>query len=267
MGNLFLQKVSRQKIHMKKILLSGCGGRLGRAIAARIDARDDCVIAAGIDVQSVDAAYPVYSTPDTVAETVDVIIDCSHHTAVIPLLTFARVRHIPVVVCTTGHTEEETAAIREAASVIPVLYSRNMSVGINLLLDLVKRAAAALGEEFDIEIVEAHHNKKLDAPSGTALMLADAAASVREESEYTYDRHSVRRERSPKEIGIHSVRGGTIVGEHEVIFAGPDEVIRISHSAYSRDVFATGAVRAALFAADAAPGLYSMREMLSAEGE
>ena len=252
---------------MKKIILSGCGGRLGRAIAERIAARDDCVIAAGIDLHAMDAAYPVYTSPDAIAEKADVIVDCSHHTAVIPLLTYAKAHRLPVVICTTGHTEEETAAIREAAAVIPVLYSRNMSVGINLLLDLVKRAAAALGEDFDIEIVEAHHNKKLDAPSGTALMLADAAASVRAESEYTYDRHSVRRERSSAEIGIHSVRGGTIVGEHEVIFAGPDEVIRISHSAYSRDVFATGAVRAALFAADAAPGLYSMSEMLSAEGE
>ena len=140
-----------------------------------------------------------------------------------------------------------------------------MSLGINLLLDLVQRAAAILGEEYDVEIVEAHHNKKLDAPSGTALMLADAIRDVREESEYVYDRHSVRRERGAQEIGIHSVRGGTIVGEHEVIFAGTDEVIRISHSAYSRDVFATGAVRAALFAADAAPGMYSMKEMLAAE--
>lgn len=248
-----------------KILLSGCGGRLGRAITARIADRDDCVIIAGIDVNDIQASYPVFASPDAVTESADVIIDCSHHTAVLPLLEYAKAKHIPAVICTTGHTEEETAAIRQASAVIPVLYSRNMSLGINLLLDLVKRAAAVLGEDFDVEIVEQHHNKKLDAPSGTALMLADAAASVREESEYTYDRHSVRRERQPKEIGIHSVRGGTIVGEHEVIFAGPDEVIRISHSAYSRDVFATGAVRAALFAADAAPGLYSMTEMLAAE--
>ena len=254
---------------MKKtnILLSGCGGRLGRAISGRVADRDDCTVIAGIDVNPVEAPYPVYTSAEAVAEKADVIIDCSHHTAVIPLLNYAKAHHIPVVICTTGHTEEETAAIREASSVIAVLYSRNMSLGINLLLDLVKRAAAVLGEDFDIEIVEQHHNKKLDAPSGTALMLADAAASVREESEYTYDRHSVRRERQPKEIGIHSVRGGTIVGEHEVIFAGPDEVIRISHSAYSRDVFATGAVRAALFAAGASAGLYSMTEMLAAEGE
>jgi 4-hydroxy-tetrahydrodipicolinate reductase len=220
-----------------------------------------------IAAETVSARYdfPVYPSVDRLAETADVIIDCSHHTAVIPLLAYCTAKHIPAVIATTGHTEEEITAIREASARIPVLYSRNMSLGINLLLDLVQRAAAILGEEYDVEIVEAHHNKKLDAPSGTALMLADAIRDVREESEYVYDRHSVRRERGAQEIGIHSVRGGTIVGEHEVIFAGTDEVIRISHSAYSRDVFATGAVRAALFAADAAPGMYSMKEMLAAE--
>lgn len=254
---------------MKKIVVSGCGGRLGSAIVQRIARRDDCTVIAGVDIaaEAVSARYdfPVYPSVDRLAETADVIIDCSHHTAVIPLLAYCTAKHIPAVIATTGHTEEEITAIREASARIPVLYSRNMSLGINLLLDLVQRAAAILGEEYDVEIVEAHHNKKLDAPSGTALMLADAIRDVREESEYVYDRHSVRRERGAKEIGIHSVRGGTIVGEHEVIFAGTDEVIRISHSAYSRDVFATGAVRAALFAADAAPGMYSMKEMLAAE--
>ncbi len=254
---------------MKKIVVSGCGGRLGSAIVQRIARRDDCTVIAGVDIaaETVSARYdfPVYPSVDRLAETADVIIDCSHHTAVIPLLAYCTAKHIPAVIATTGHTEEEITAIREASARIPVLYSRNMSLGINLLLDLVQRAAAILGEEYDVEIVEAHHNKKLDAPSGTALMLADAIRDVREESEYVYDRHSVRRERGAQEIGIHSVRGGTIVGEHEVIFAGTDEVIRISHSAYSRDVFATGAVRAALFAADAAPGMYSMKEMLAAE--
>lgn len=254
---------------MKKIVVSGCGGRLGSAIVQRIARRDDCTVIAGVDIaaETVSARYdfPVYPSVDRLAENADVIIDCSHHTAVIPLLAYCTAKHIPAVIATTGHTEEEITAIREASARIPVLYSRNMSLGINLLLDLVQRAAAILGEEYDVEIVEAHHNKKLDAPSGTALMLADAIRDVREESEYVYDRHSVRRERGAQEIGIHSVRGGTIVGEHEVIFAGTDEVIRISHSAYSRDVFATGAVRAALFAADAAPGMYSMKEMLAAE--
>lgn len=254
---------------MKNILLSGCGGRLGTAIVSRIAERTDCRIVAGIDVQPETAArfdFPVYTAVAGFTGTADVVVDCSHHTAVIPLLDYCMAQHIPAVICTTGHTEAETEAIRKAADVIPVLYSRNMSLGINLLLDLVKRATATLGLDYNIEIVEQHHNKKLDAPSGTALMLADAAKSVREDSEYVYDRHAVRRAREENEIGIHSVRGGTIVGEHEVIFAGPDEVIRISHSAYSRDVFATGAVRAALFLTTAdRPGLYSMSDMIAAE--
>ena len=242
---------------------------MGSAIVQRIAERDDCTVVAGVDIaaEAVGARYdfPVYPSVDLLTDAADAIIDCSHHTAVIPLLAYCTAKHIPAVIATTGHTDEEITAIRQASARIPVLYSRNMSLGINLLLELVQRAAAVLGEEYNVEIVEAHHNKKLDAPSGTALMLADAIRDVREESEYVYDRHSVRRERAPEEIGIHSVRGGTIVGEHEVIFAGTDEVIRISHSAYSRDVFATGAVRAALFAADAKPGMYSMKEMLTAE--
>jgi len=253
----------------KRIILSGCGGRLGQAIVERTESVDAAEIVAGVDIQADKLSgcpFPVYHCLDDVREEADVLIDCSHHSAAPGLLAFCRRKNMPAVIATTGHTEEETAAIRDAAGYIPVLYSRNMSLGINLLLDLVKRAAAVLGEEYNVEIVEAHHNKKLDAPSGTALMLADAVRGVREDSEYVYDRHSVRRERAQSEIGIHSVRGGTIVGEHEVIFAGPDEVIRISHSAYSRDVFATGAVRAALFAADARPGLYSMNEMLAENG-
>lgn len=255
-------------MHPIQIAISGCGGRLGSAIVRRIGETENCHVTAGVDMAADKlpaADYPVYTSITDLTERPDVIIDCSHHTAAVPLLEYARAQKIPVVIATTGHDDAETAAIRAAAADIPVLYSRNMSLGINLLLDLVQRAAAALGEDFDIEIVEQHHNKKLDAPSGTALMLADAAAAARGESEYVYDRHSVRRERAKSEIGLHSVRGGTIVGEHEVIFAGPDEVIRISHSAYSRDVFATGAVRAAIFAAQARPGLYSMKEMLAEE--
>ena len=254
---------------MKKLILSGCGGRLGSAIVKRIAERGDCCIVAGIDPgiagKGTQCSFPVYASINEFTDSADAVIDCSHHSAVASLLTYCQERHLPVVIATTGHTEDEVEKIRLASERIPVLYSRNMSVGINLLLELVRRAAEALGEEYDVEIVEEHHNKKLDAPSGTALMLADSVKSVREDSEYVYDRHSVRRERGAREIGIHSVRGGTIVGEHEVIFAGPDEVIRISHSAYSRDVFAAGAIRAALFVADARPGLYTMAEMLSCE--
>ena len=192
----------------------------------------------------------------------DVIIDCSHHTVIGGLLEYARTNHVPVVVCTTGHTEEETALIHDAASSIPVLHSRNMSLGINLLSELVKKTAAVLGQEYDIEVLEMHHNKKLDAPSGTALMLAEAAAEGRDgESEFVYDRHAVRKAREKKEIGISSIRGGTIVGEHEVIFAGTDEVIKLSHSAGSRDLFAVGAIKAALYLADREPGFYTMADV------
>ncbi len=257
---------------MKNILVSGCGGRLGSAIAARVEDSADCRIVSGVDIQAEAVAsrfpFPVVSSLEEVSAAVDVVIDCSHHTAVVPLLAYCKARHIPAVIATTGHTDEEVEAIREASRVIPVLYSRNMSLGINLLLDLVKRATATLGMDFNIEIVEQHHNQKLDAPSGTALMLADAAKSVREDSTYVYDRHAVRQKRDENETGTHSVRGGTIVGEHEVTFAGPDEVIRISHSAYSRDVFATGAVHAALFLAKTtAPGLYTMSDMIAAESK
>ncbi len=253
---------------MKNILVSGCGGRVGTAIVTRIAASADCRVIAGIDIQAenVGARYdfPVYASIDEFDGKADVVIDCSHHTAAIPLLKYCTENRVPAVIATTGHNEEETDAIRAASAVIPVMYSRNMSLGINLLLELVKKAAATLGADFNIEIVEQHHNKKLDAPSGTALMLADAAKSVREDSEYVYDRHAVRRERGENEIGIHSVRGGTIVGEHEVIFAGQDEVVRISHSAYSRDVFATGAVRAALYLADVGRvGMYTMSDMIA----
>jgi 4-hydroxy-tetrahydrodipicolinate reductase len=242
------------------------GGHMGREVASLVlSGYRGTTLAAGVDVNGYDGNAVCHASLGDVTERCDCIIDFSHRSATASLLEYAVAHNLPVVLCTTGHTEEEITAIRQASAYIPVLYSRNMSLGINLLLELVQRAAAVLGEEYNVEIVEAHHNKKLDAPSGTALMLADAIRDVREESEYVYDRHSVRRERAPEEIGIHSVRGGTIVGEHEVIFAGTDEVIRISHSAYSRDVFATGAVRAALFAAEAKPGMYSMKEMLAAE--
>ena len=166
------------------------------------------------------------------------------------------------VICTTGHTEQELAALRAASEKVALFFSGNMSIGINLLMALCRRASEALGVAFDVEIVEKHHNKKLDAPSGTALMLADAISQTRENTEYVYDRHSERRERSPSEIGIHSVRGGTIVGEHEVIFAGKDEMITISHSAMSREIFAAGAARAATFICDKAAGLYDMSDVI-----
>ncbi len=254
---------------MTNIILSGCGGRLGTAIARLIDEREDCAIVCGIDINpyaenhSSKNPYPIFTKISDYNGGADVIIDCSHHSAVTPLLDYAVKNKIPTVIATTGHTDEETALIKNSAKSIPVFYSRNMSVGINLLIELAKKAASVIGADFDIEIVERHHNKKLDAPSGTALMIADAVRdSVDFDAEYVYDRHNVRAERKHNEIGISSIRGGTIIGDHDLIFAGHDEVITISHSAYSRDVFAAGAVRAALYLSDKPCGLYTMSELI-----
>ncbi len=249
-----------------RILLSGAMGRLGRAVRSASTGSGEYKIVAGIDVVPAAENIPIYAHPSDVNVECDAIIDCSHHTAVGPLLKYALEKGIPTVICTTGHTEEETALIREAAKKIPIFYSRNMSVGINLLIELAKKAASILGSDYDIEIIEKHHNKKLDAPSGTALMIADAVAdTVPYDAEYTYERESRREARKKNEIGISSVRGGTIVGEHEILFAGLDEVITISHSAASRDVFATGALRAAAYIAGKPAGSYDMSMMISGE--
>ncbi len=242
---------------MLNILLCGCGGRMGAAVAAAAEAAGD-VIVAGVDVNPTAAApYPVYHSPEEFEGRADVMIDFSHHSALTALLAYATRTGTPLVVCTTGHTEEEMAMMKEAAARVPIFFSRNMSLGINLLISLCRRAAATLGEDFDIEIIEKHHNKKLDAPSGTALMIADALSETGDHP-YVYDRHAERRARAKGEIGLHAVRGGTIVGEHEVMFCGKDEVVTLSHSAASREVFATGALRAARFLVGKGAGFYNM---------
>ena len=248
---------------MTNILLSGCGGRMGEAVRKLISERTDATVIAGIDVNPASVSgFPVYQSITEFSGKADVIVDFSHHTALPALLGYALKTGTPLVVCTTGHTDDELAAMRKAAEKVAVFFSGNMSIGINLLMELCRRASAALGTSFDVEIVEKHHNKKLDAPSGTALMLADAIKDTRESTEYVYDRHSVRRQRSSDEIGIHSVRGGTIVGEHEVIFAGNNEVITISHTAMSREIFAAGAVRAATFLVGKPAGMYNMSDVI-----
>jgi len=252
---------------MVRLVLSGASGRLCSTIAALAADREDVQILCGIDIHPAAASpFPVYTNFEEIPDlpVPDIIIDCSHHTVVKDVLGYAKKMHIPAIICTTGHTEEENALIHNAAAEIAVMHSRNMSLGINLLAELVKQAASVLGLEYDIEIVESHHNKKLDAPSGTALMLAEAAQEGREDGdsmEYVYDRASVRKARDRHEIGISSIRGGTIVGEHEVLFAGTDEVIRLSHSAGSRDLFAIGAIKAALYMAGKEPGFYTMADV------
>ena len=234
---------------------------MGRAVADICANDPEVEIAAGIDLlaQPMDG-FPVFSTPAACDVQADAVIDFSNPAALDGLLELCTTRKLPIVLATTGYSEEQLARIDDAAKVIPVFRSANMSLGINVLLDLVKRAAALLGDGFDVEIAERHHSRKLDAPSGTALMLADAAAQgMSYEAQYVYDRYSVRKPRDKREIGISSLRGGTIVGDHSVVFAGRDEVIEFTHHAASREVFAVGAVKAAKFLAGVnAPGLYDM---------
>lgn len=246
-----------------RIILSGACGRMGKAVSEAVALSSDCEIVAGIDISTAKLPYPVYTSFDEIKEETDVIIDFSHHSALGAVLDYAKAHKLPAVIATTGHNEDECAYMETASKEIPVFYSRNMSIGINLMIALAKKAAAVLGDSFDIEIVEEHHSKKLDAPSGTALMLADAIRDTLDtNTEYVYDRHLERRERAKGEIGIHSVRGGSIVGEHEVIFAGKDEVVRIHHSAFSREVFAKGALSAAKYLAGKTAGFYNMENML-----
>ena len=249
---------------MIQVILSGCRGRMGRVISELIHNDPDIEIVAGFDPgMGAECAFPVYASPLEYTGTADCIIDFSSPAALDDLLRFALSKKIPAVLATTGYSEAQLAQIEAASVQIPVFRSANMSVGVNVLIDLVRRAAAAL-EGYDIEIIERHHNQKLDAPSGTALMLADAAAeTVPYDAEYSYDRSQRRQKRDPKEIGISSVRGGTIVGEHSVIFAGFNEVIELHHSAQSRDLFAVGAIRAAKYLAGVStPGMYDMQRLL-----
>lgn len=251
---------------MIKIILAGANGRMGKAVAEAVLQKNEYTVVAGFDTNEMSAnthPFPVFSSPDDYEGEADVIIDFSHHTSVDALLKYAKKRSLPLIICTTGHTDEEIAKIEAASASNAIFRSGNMSLGINLLVELCRRAAAAL-EGFDIEIIERHHNQKLDAPSGTAIMLADAVSAAKNgESEYVYERQSRRQKRNEKEIGIHSVRGGSIVGQHDVIFAGEQECITLCHTAESRSVFAEGALRAAKFMAGKKSGLYSMKDVIA----
>ena len=249
---------------MTKIVLCGACGKMGRAVADVISARDDCEIIAGVDLNPVKCSdFTIYAKVTELPEVPDVIVDFTHPSALEDLLQYALINGVALVLATTGYTPEQIERIHAASVQIPIFFTANMSLGINLLVELAKKAAAVLGDQFDVEIIERHHNQKLDAPSGTALMLANSINDARDgRYNYVYDRHSVRRKREHSEIGIHSLRGGTIVGEHEIVFAGRDEVITLSHSAASKEVFAVGAVNAALFIADKPAGLYAMSDMI-----
>jgi len=250
---------------MTRILLSGANGKMGRMIASCCQNGSSYCIAAGVDlVTASDGSFPIYRSFDEVTEQADVLIDFSHPSVLSDVLAYAVSHSLPAVICTTGLSPEQIAAVNEAGKKIPVFFSANMSLGINLLITLVKKATQVLGDGFDVEIIEKHHNQKIDAPSGTALMLADAVSEEMDGATYMFDRHSRRMKRDKKEIGISSVRGGTIVGEHEVLFAGRDETIELKHTAMSKEVFAVGALRAGAFLVGKAPKLYTMSELMEA---
>lgn len=249
---------------MINAILCGASGKMGGFVADTAKEDGSIKIVAGVDKINNGEDFPVFSAFSDINTKADIIIDFSHTSMLDGLLDYAVKNKIPTVIATTGYDDGQIEKIKQASKKIPVFFTFNMSIGVNLVASLAKKAAAVLGDSFDIEIVEMHHNQKIDAPSGTAIMLANAVNSVFGDTlNYEYDRHSVRRKRPKNEIGIHSVRGGTIVGEHEVIFAGHDEVIKISHSAQSREVFAVGAVRAAKFLFGKAPGLYDMNSIMS----
>lgn len=248
---------------MIKTILVGASGKMGHNIIDCAKENDNIQIVAGIDKFSSDYDFPVFRDFADLNVDADVIIDFSHTALLDDILQYATMHHIPVVLATTGYSQSQIEQIKAAAKSVPLFFTFNMSLGINLLCSLAKKAANVLGENFDVEIIEKHHNQKIDAPSGTAIMLANAVNSVFDNKlDYEYDRHSKRAKRPKNEIGIHSVRGGTIVGEHDVIFAGRDEVITLSHSATSKQVFAVGALRAATFIVGKSNGIYNMDDIL-----
>lgn len=251
---------------MIKIMMHGCCGHMGQVISELVEKDPEAEITVGVDIADKgNTSYPVYTDLSACQEDVDVVIDFSSAKAVDALLYYCGERKLPLVLCTTGLSEEQLARVEETAKKTAVLKSANMSLGINTLLKLIQEAARVLATAgFDMEIVERHHNLKVDAPSGTALALADSLNEAMDHQyHYVYDRSQKREQRDSKEIGLSAVRGGTIVGEHEVIFAGPDEVIEFKHTAYSKTVFAKGAVEAAKFLKGKAAGMYNMSHVIN----
>lgn len=251
---------------MTRVIMHGCNGRMGQMITGIVANDPDVDIVAGVDVSDhIKNNYPVFKSISECDAQADVIIDFANASAVDVLLEYAAGRQIPVVLCTTGLSEAQLEHMKKASEKVAILKSANMSLGINTIMKLLKEITPLFAESgFDIEIVEKHHNQKLDAPSGTALALADSVnEALGNEYEYVYDRSNRREKRPKKEIGISAVRGGSIVGDHDVIFAGMDEVVTISHTAYSRAVFGKGAVAAAKFLADKGPGMYDMSDVIN----
>ncbi len=253
---------------MTKVIMNGCNGKMGQNITSIVNEDPDIEIVAGVDLyDGIKNDYPVFKTIEDCDIAADVIIDFSNAKAVDALLCYSVDKQIPVVLCTTGLSEEQLCKVEECSKQVAILKSANMSLGINTLMELLKKAALVFAPAgFDMEIVEKHHNQKLDAPSGTAIALADSMNEALDNAyEYKYDRSQERKKRDKYEIGISAVRGGNIVGEHEVIFAGQDEVIEFKHTAYSKAVFAKGAVEAAKFLAGKPAGKYDMADVIAAK--
>lgn len=250
---------------MTKILICGSSGKMGKAVFEAIERSEGVEVLCGVDAFSKgDLSFKEYKCFEDVKDIPDAVVDFSNPVNLDSMFGFCVNNNVPAVICTTGFSLEQVEKIHKLSESVPVFYSGNMSLGVNLLIELSKKATAVFGSDFDIEIIEKHHNQKIDAPSGTALMIADAISEVMsEEPQYVYDRHSYRAKRKPNEIGIHAVRGGTIVGEHSVIFAGNDEVLTLTHQAQSKSLFATGAVSAAKFICGKKAQMYNMSDMLS----
>ena len=249
---------------MTDIIIQGIGGRMGRTLIEKISARTDCRVVAGIDQQAgSQGGIPVFQDLSEVTVHADVLIDFSSPAGAVRAVRFGAENALPCVICSTGLDAEQEAELKTLSARVPVFRSANMSLGVNVLIELAKKASQLFGAEADVEIIEKHHHNKVDAPSGTALMIADAINGVAGgRYEYVYDRHEVRQKRGAQELGISSVRGGGIVGEHEVLFCGPEEVVTISHSAQSRGVFADGAIQAALYVCTCKPGYYTMSDLI-----
>ncbi len=249
---------------MIKIILSGCNGKMGQVIS-RLVANDNTVkIVCGFDINTIQQNdYPVVDDFSKFDGKADVVIDFSHPASMDKIVEYCKSTGTSLVMATTGLASEQIDVLQNLSKYVAVFKTANLSLGVNLVVELVKKAAQILEGDFDMEILEKHHNQKVDAPSGTALMIADAMSEVlKDKPEYVYDRHCVRKKRSKNEIGIHAIRGGTIVGEHDVVFAGNDEIIEIKHTAMSKEVFAVGAIRAAKFVAGKGAGMYSMQNMI-----
>jgi len=241
---------------------------MGKIVARCAADRDECAIVAGIDKNTDNnCGFHVFSSAEECDVPADVLVDFSHPSALESILLMATQKKMPLVIATTGLNAVQVGAVRKASEIIPVFHTANMSLGINLLRELAAQSARVLGDTFDIEIIEKHHNKKIDAPSGTALMLADAISEeLKVKPQYQYDRHAQRKKRTVNEIGLHAVRGGTIVGDHDIIFAGQDELITLSHHAASKEIFANGTIGAAMYICTQPPGLYDMTKLIQQYG-